>query len=129
MIFHQLTLQNFGQYKGVHQISLSTNKTKPILLIGGHNGGGKTTILDAMQLCLYGKRSNGYRRADQRWDEYLRAWINRDTDPKVETRIKLRFQHPHKGKDSDFRIEFSWHCTGKSIQERKDVFINNKLKK
>jgi DNA sulfur modification protein DndD len=127
MIFHQLTLQNFGQYKGVHQISLSTNKTKPILLIGGHNGGGKTTILDAMQLCLYGKRSNGYRRADQRWDEYLRAWINRDTDPKVETRIKLRFQHPHKGKDSDFRIEFSWHCTGKSIQERKDVFINNKL--
>lgn len=127
MIFHQLTLQNFGQYKGIHQISLSTDRARPILLIGGHNGGGKTTILDAMQLCLYGKRSNGYRRAEQRWDEYLRSWINRDSDAKTETRIKLRFQHPHNGKDSDFRVEFSWHSTGTSIQERKDVFINNKL--
>lgn len=127
MIFHQLTLQNFGQYKGIHEISLSTNQTEPILLIGGHNGGGKTTILDAMQLCLYGKRSNGYRRADQRWNEYLRAWVNRDSDPKAETRIKLNFQHPHKGKDLDFRVEFSWRSNGKSIQERKDIFINNIL--
>jgi DNA sulfur modification protein DndD len=127
MIFHQLTLQNFGQYKGINEIPLSTNQAKPMLLIGGHNGGGKTTILDAMQLCLYGKRSNGYRRADQRWDEYLHAWINRDSDPIAETRIKLNFQHPYNGKDSDFRVEFSWRFTGKSIHERKDVFINNIL--
>ena len=127
MIFHQLTLQNFGQYKGTHDIDLSTNKTKPILLIGGHNGGGKTTILDAMQICLYGKRSNSYRRADQRWDEYLRAWINRDSSSKEEARIKLSFQHPYNGNDANFRVEFCWRSTGKGIQERKDVFVNDIL--
>jgi DNA sulfur modification protein DndD len=127
MIFQQLSLQNFGQYKGLHDLSLQTNQTEPILLIGGHNGGGKTTILDAMQLCLYGKRSNGYRRADQRWNEYLIAWINRESDLKAETRIKLSFHHPYKGKNSVFRVEFSWSSTGKSIQERKDIFINNIL--
>lgn len=127
MIFHELILQNFGQYKGLHNIPLSTTEAEPILLIGGHNGGGKTTILDAMQLCLYGKRSNCYRRSDQRWDTYLRAWINRSSDLKNETRIKVRFQHPHKGRLSEFRVEFSWRSTGKAIQARKEIFINNQL--
>ncbi|MDF7798516.1 DNA sulfur modification protein DndD [Pontiellaceae bacterium B1224] len=127
MIFLQLTLQNFGQYRGFHEVQMGTTKTKPILLIGGHNGGGKTTILDAMQLCLYGKRSNCYGRSERRWDTYLRSWINRDSDPKQETRIKLHFRHPHEGRETDFRIEFSWRSTGKSISERKEVYINDTL--
>jgi DNA sulfur modification protein DndD len=127
MIFQQLTLRNFGQYKGSHNISLNINNTKPILLIGGHNGGGKTTILEAMQLCLYGKRANCYRRADLRWNDYLRAWINRDSDPNDEIQIKLSFQHPYEGKDSNFEVDFSWRSTGTSIREQKDIFINNIL--
>ena len=127
MIFQQLKLQNFGQFKGTHSISLTTSTTRPILLIGGHNGGGKTTILDAMQLCLYGKRSHGYRRVDQRWNEYLHAWINRDSELNAGTRIELSLQHPYKGKDSIFRIVFSWNTNGNSIIEQKEIFIDNIL--
>lgn len=127
MTFKKLVLQNFGQFRGVHEIPLDISKEKSIVLIGGHNGGGKTTILDSMQLCLYGKRSNAYRRADQRWGEYLRAWISRDLEAKEETHIKLDFSHPFNGLESDFRVEFSWRSTGKNIQERKEVFINDIL--
>ncbi len=127
MIFQQLTLQNFGQYRGINDINLKTNKSKPILLLGGYNGGGKTTILEAMQLCLYGKRANGYRRSNQRWNEYLRSWINRDSDIDAKTKLKLIFQHPYENKETTFRIEFTWQSTGENIKEWKEVFINNNI--
>lgn len=127
MIFKQLILKNFGQYKGEHSIDLRTTKTRPILLVGGQNGGGKTTILDAMQLGLYGKRSNCYRRADQRWDQYLKGWINHTAEAHCETRIKVCFLHTYNGRDAEYRVEFSWKHAGKSVQERKEIFINDEL--
>ena len=45
----------------------------------------------------------------------------------LQTRIKLSFQHPYKGKDSNFTVDFSWRSTGKGIHERKDIFINSML--
>ena len=47
-------------YAGTNIFDLSINYNedtlKNIVLIGGLNGNGKTTILEAVQLCLYGKR-------------------------------------------------------------------------
>lgn len=44
MLFTELVLQNFGPYAGKNVINLRTkkdNETRPIILIGGMNGGGK----------------------------------------------------------------------------------------
>ena len=50
MIFDSLTLENFGAYAGPQQMSLSPSIGKPVVLVGGMNGGGKTTLLDAVQI-------------------------------------------------------------------------------
>jgi len=56
----RITLQNYGPYKGQATIELSRDQEKPITIIEGVNGGGKTTILSAVYWCLYGKfRSAG----------------------------------------------------------------------
>ena len=45
MIFQQLTVCNYGPFKGVHEIDLTPNNNAPIILFGALNGSGKTTLI------------------------------------------------------------------------------------
>ncbi|MEI7732302.1 MAG: AAA family ATPase [Verrucomicrobiota bacterium] len=55
MILDSIALNNFGVYGGRQEAVLAPNDDRrPIVLFGGMNGGGKTTLLDAVQLALYG---------------------------------------------------------------------------
>lgn len=58
MIIKKLTLHNFGVYAGTN--SFIFHGKKPVVLIGGLNGRGKTTFLDAVLLALYGSNSFAY---------------------------------------------------------------------
>ena len=60
MILTRLTLTNFGVFRGRQSISLQPQKGKPIILIGGKNGAGKTTFLEAIRLCFYGSQGLGF---------------------------------------------------------------------
>jgi len=60
MILSRLTLTNFGVFRGRQSISLLPQKGKPIILIGGKNGAGKTTFLEAIRLCFYGSQGLGF---------------------------------------------------------------------
>ena len=58
MHFTKIVLHNFGLYKGTHILNLSPQQgIKNITLIGGLNGRGKTTILDAVFIAFYGNRA------------------------------------------------------------------------
>lgn len=58
MYFTQLTLHNFGLYRGTHRLDIAFSKEKKnITLIGGLNGRGKTTILEAIFISLYGRNA------------------------------------------------------------------------
>src|SRR3954466_14573289 len=68
MILQQLTLRDFGLFRGKQVLDLSpgaaNGRSRPIVLFGGVNGAGKTTILDAIQLVLYGGRPRGSKAAN-----------------------------------------------------------------
>ena len=55
MIIKKLQLHNFGVYAGDNEFIFEGNK--PVVLIGGMNGRGKTTFLEAVLLALYGSNS------------------------------------------------------------------------
>ena len=57
MIFRKIRLHNFGIYCGDHELQLDRLSNKNITLVGGMNGRGKTTILDAIFITFYGKRA------------------------------------------------------------------------
>ncbi len=53
MIFKQMKLNNFRQFKGKNTLNFTTDKKKNVTIILGDNGAGKTTLLQAFNWCLY----------------------------------------------------------------------------
>lgn len=56
MKFEGLELENFASYYGKHKIDLSCTEEKPVVIVIGGTGFGKTTLFDALNWALYGVR-------------------------------------------------------------------------
>ena len=77
MIIKRLTMHNFGIYAGTNTFEFTHEK--PVVLIGGMNGRGKTTFLNAVLLALYGENSIAYKESQYRsFGQYLRAYVNKN---------------------------------------------------
>ena len=55
MIIKSITLGNYRLYEGKNIIKFNQDDDKPIFLISGENGFGKTTFLHSLIWCLYGR--------------------------------------------------------------------------
>lgn len=108
MILNELTLVNFGIYKGEHTVELTPTSKKPIILFGAFNGSGKTTFLDALQLVLYGKAAKTSSRGKVSYEEYLKSLINRDVSPKTGAGLKLTFTTKQNGKKEIIEVSRNW---------------------
>ena len=117
MIFDSLTLENFGAYAGAQQMNLSPSPGKPVVLVGGMNGGGKTTLLDAVQLVLYGSRARTSTRGRESYHEFLRSCINRNVKPEVGAKITLKFSRFRSGQVIACEVQRAWRETARGIVE------------
>ena len=111
MIFLELVLQNFGPYSGKQTINLRptlSDRPRPIILFGGMNGGGKTTLLDAIRLALYGHRAQCSTRGNLTYSDFLSQCVNRNTPPTEKTRIELAFEHIQDDQIVEYRIVRTW---------------------
>ena len=125
MVIEELVLHNFGIYKGRQSINLApVRKESPIILIGGLNGGGKTTFLDALQLALYGKRARFSNRGNIAYDKYLAKSINARIPPEEGAAIELQFRHHSDGKEKIYRIHRSWRVVNNNTFEKIEIRIN-----
>ncbi len=111
MIFLELVLQNFGPYGGRQVINLDPEADKnprPIILLGGMNGGGKTTLMDAIRLALYGHRAQCSTRGNLSYTDFLNQCVNSHTDPVEKTRVELVFEHIENDKPVKYRVVRTW---------------------
>lgn len=122
MIFDSLVLHNFGAYAGRHTVNLAPpSEAQPIVLFGGLNGGGKTTLLDAIQLSLYGKLARCSNRGSTAYTDFLSSCINRRVDKSEGAALELQFRHKSAGNEHILRVCRSWADSGKGIRERVEV--------
>lgn len=118
MIIRKLRLENFGVYAGSHEIDLSPkSRQKPIVLFGGLNGGGKTTLLDAIQLTLFGKLSRCSTRGSLAYDEFLRRCVSHGTAPGVGSSVSLDIRQIFDAQVHEFVITRRWVLSGKGVTE------------
>ncbi|MGC9504299.1 DNA sulfur modification protein DndD [Baaleninema sp.] len=116
MKFLELVLQNFGPYIGRQTIDLSPKddgELAPIVLFGGMNGGGKTTLMDAIRLALYGHRAQCSTRGNLSYGDFLTQCVNRRTPAGETTRLELLFEHIIDDRPVKYRIVRTWTANPK----------------
>lgn len=120
MILDQLTVHDFGVYGGRQQVILTPERDRPVILFGGLNGGGKTTLLDAFQLCLYGSAARLSNRNGHAYDEYLRRSIHKSAARSAAS-LELGFRHRTNGTEQSFTLMRSWTATKSGVREQFEV--------
>ncbi|MFC8205488.1 DNA sulfur modification protein DndD [[Kitasatospora] papulosa] len=124
MLLRKITLEEFGAYRGKQSLDLTVKKNKPIILIGGLNGCGKTTLLDAIQLALYGPRARCSGRGNKPYETFLRESINRQHDPTRGSSVTLEFTVAVGGKEHYYKVVRNWYTSGKSLKEFLSVLVD-----
>lgn len=123
MIIKRLTLFNFGVYAGENIFEFKHNE--PIVLIGGMNGRGKTTFLEAILLSLYGDNSIAFKESRFRsYSQYLRSYVN-NSQWVQSAYLELEF-YMDDGSDDTYLIRREWDARTKITEERISVWKNGK---
>ena len=117
MLIKQLVLHNFRVFNGTHAIDLAPRKRphdlnpRPIVLFGGLNGAGKTSILSAIRLALYGRLAFGPATQQQEYVEQLSALVHNGTyttERPEEASVELTFTYNQNGHETEFTVTRSW---------------------
>lgn len=118
MRIKRLIMHNFGVYAGTNSLEFKGNK--PVVLIGGMNGRGKTTILEAVLVGLYGSNSFAYTESKfNSYGQYLKSYVNK-ADGSLESFIEIEFSMD----DSDseiYCVHREWE--GKSQRVREKILV------
>lgn len=100
-----ITMHNFGVYAGTNTLNLENER--PVILIGGMNGRGKTTILEAILLALYGKRSFAFEESKISFPKYLSRLIN-TRDKTFSAWVELEFEQPSDDGAIIYTVKREW---------------------
>ena len=117
MLITKLTLNNFRVFRGVHEIDLrptpeSFDRSKqPIILFGGLNGAGKTSILSAVRLVLFGRQSFNQILTNNDYINELNELIHKGAGTISQpdsASIQLEFQYSQNGEESTYKVIRGW---------------------
>ena len=126
MILDEIVLHNFGLYAERQTVALTPpDPDRSIILFGGLNGHGKTTLLDAVQLCLYGPFGKISNRNGLSYQDYLSRSVHRGSDT-CEAAVELAFRHTIDGKEDRFRLYRSWRKGASGYREHFEVVKNRR---
>ncbi|NNJ10292.1 DNA sulfur modification protein DndD [Chloroflexales bacterium ZM16-3] len=129
MYFTEFRLINFGLYPGEHVIDVrppadQATTDRPITLIGGRNGAGKTTILEAVRLCLYGSVALGKGTKRAAYERYLLGRIHRlpgAPQGLAFAGVGVGFVHTVGGAEHTFSMRRMWQRQRSGVAETVDV--------
>lgn len=130
MILTKLTVNDFGVFRGQHTVDLSPKNRRPIILFGGKNGAGKSTVLEALRLCLYGTGALGAAVAKEEYLRFLNSKIHTNPNALIQptfASIQIEFQYSHADGLAAYTVTRSWERrSGNKVSEFLSVERNSK---
>lgn len=86
MLITKIIAKNFKTYREL-DLDLTVNEEQPIILIGGENGGGKTTLFQAIYYALYGLKVKDFEHFNKLQNAGERAKNEGNSTNKIELEI------------------------------------------
>ena len=133
MILHEVELHNFGIYNEKTRFDLSPQSGeqfhRPLILIRGKNGVGKSTLMEAIRLCLHGKLALGNRIRQRDYEEYLRQRLHRNENGEtaISAYISLEFGHVLLGHRHQYRVQRAWRTNSHRLITELHVWVDGEL--
>ena len=121
MKIRAINLYNFGSYEGNNTISFeNSDSVKRVVIIGGKNGAGKTTLFSALQICLYGHYSFGFKNANRHYFKEIYNLINNKVrlDEAASAYVEVLFEQVTDTDTVLFSVKRLWTWPNGSVQEQ-----------
>lgn len=116
MQIQRIKATNFKTYLSL-DLDLQVGDECPIILIGGNNGGGKTTLFEAIYGALYGLSIKN----KQKFEELLNNGAYGKTEPKIELELVFTGQVLHQTQKYVLRRSYILNPAGKPVES---VYLN-----
>lgn len=119
MRINRLVLNNFSSFEGINEFDLKVESNKNIILIGGQNGAGKTSLFSAIKIGLYGPLAFGYIGTNSYYIQKIKEYINSNAfrNNVVEASVAIDISIMVEREFIDYRIKRKWNYNEQHLEE------------
>ncbi|MEE8032823.1 AAA family ATPase [Clostridioides difficile] len=126
MKINKLVLKNFRSYEEETTFNLNTTRDKNIILIGGKNGAGKSTIFEAIKLCIYGPMAYKYQGFNASYISQVKSNINNNSliNSKIDTLVSVDIEISEGTEENIYTLIRQWTFKDEKLNETFLVYKN-----
>lgn len=123
MKINKLILKNFSSFEDINAFDFRVEQNKNIILIGGQNGAGKTSLFSAIKIALYGPLAFGYIGTNSHYTARIKEVINSKAfqTENVEAGVIINISIKVEREYYDYEIAREWTYIKQKLEEKYTV--------
>ncbi|WP_312443678.1 AAA family ATPase [Lacrimispora sp.] len=132
MKINGMKIYNFSSYAGLCEFDFKVSDKKNVILIGGQNGTGKTSLFTAIKLALYGPQCYRYQSVTTPYLNKVKKLLNHDiySMGDLEAFVEVNINIPIRQDDNNYIIKRQWSFdNNKKLIEQLYIWENGKAMK
>lgn len=126
MKINKLVLKNFRSYEEKTVFDFTTTNYKNIILVGGKNGAGKSTIFEAIKVCIYGPIAYKYQGFNSSYISKIKSNINNNAlkNDSVDAFVSIDIELTENTEKNTYTLLREWTYEDKKLNENFSVYKN-----